>query len=397
VNHTSFQTHPGWVPAGPGTPHGGGNAEPWAGHWEKKSSHLTERVSHQNRSPGATFRALDLLLESARGMRVRFVLAALGCAPAGIAALKCAPAGAASRRAIMASAPAAAFFTSALLPLAPAAAGTDLSADLLARLDEPVIKSPGFTPQAASAEPLYPQWLAGRWQCTQTLTSFTTPLGVQFIGAAGRPLSEAEASAAQTRAQIGVPVSLELRWKPSDDGAVEDRAFNAKSRFDAFAGREVVRESRPCDSDPQAVACTFLDFKGPVSQKLLINSLRVARSENRIVASERASAWRSNPVPFLVYAVVSLLTSAPPSVAAVTRGIFARKLVQGDTRSFPPITTDSETIVELSSGGGPSTDLVRGRLRLSSYLQPLDPLFFEARGRSVSLSNYDLVLRRLPD
>jgi len=243
----------------------------------------------------------------------------------------------------------------------------DLSSELLARMDEPVIKSPSFTPQASSKEPLYPQWLVGRWQCTQTLTSFTTPLGVQFIGAAGRPLSEAEASAAQTRAQIGVPISLELRWKSSGDGAVEDRAFNAKSRFDAFAGRAVVKESRPCDTDPQAVACTFLDFKGPVSQKLLINGLRVAHSEGRVVASE------------------------------LTRGIFARKLIQGDTRSFPPITTDSETIIELNSGGGPSTDLVRGRLRLSSYLQPLDPLFFEARGRSVSLSNYDLVLRRLPE
>ena len=199
----------------------------------------------------------------------------------------CVPASAlsTSRRAVVVTAPAA--FASSTLPLP--AVGADVYDEISARLDSPILKSPSFTPQPASA-PLYPQWLAGRWQCTQTLTTFSTPLGVQFIGAAGRPLSEAEASAAQTRAQIGVPVSLELRWRVAGDGAVEDRAFNAKSRFDAFAGRAVVRESRPCDTDPQAVACTFLDFKGPVSQKLLINRLSVARSESQVTASERASA-----------------------------------------------------------------------------------------------------------
>jgi hypothetical protein len=39
----------------------------WARPLKKKSSHFTQRVSHQNRSPRRDFRALDLLLESARG------------------------------------------------------------------------------------------------------------------------------------------------------------------------------------------------------------------------------------------------------------------------------------------------------------------------------------------
>ena len=37
----------------------------WAWPLKKKSSHLTERVSHPNRSPRRDFRALDLLLERA--------------------------------------------------------------------------------------------------------------------------------------------------------------------------------------------------------------------------------------------------------------------------------------------------------------------------------------------
>ena len=76
--------------------------------------------------------------------------------------------------------------------------------------------------------------MVGRWRCEQTLTSFTTPLGVEFIGAPGRPLSEAEASAAQTRAQVGKPVALELRYDAVEGGAREDRAHNAQARLDAY-------------------------------------------------------------------------------------------------------------------------------------------------------------------
>ena len=67
MNHTSFQTHPGWVPAGPGTHTGCKERGVVGSALKKKSSHLTDRVSHQNRSPRCDFRALDLLLESARG------------------------------------------------------------------------------------------------------------------------------------------------------------------------------------------------------------------------------------------------------------------------------------------------------------------------------------------
>lgn len=285
---------------------------------------------------------------------------------------------ASSRRAVALAAPTALFSSAALpRPRSAEASEVDSFEELCSRIDDPVLKSPSFVPKSlASAQPLYPKWLAGRWLCTQTLTSFTTPLGVQFIGAPGRPISEAEASAAQTRAQLNMPVTLELRWLASGEGAIEDRAFNARSRFDAFAGRAVVKEASACDDNPQAIACTYLDFKGPVQQKLLVNALRVATPP-----------------------VVTEASSQQPVVVAseLTRGIFARKLVPGDTRSFPPITTDSETIVQLGwapAGGG---DELLGRLRLASYLQPLDPLFFEARGRSVSLSNYNLKLKRLSE
>ena len=77
-----------------------------------------------------------------------------------------------------------------------------------------------------------------------------------------------------------------------------------------------------------------------------------------------------------------------------TRQIFARRKVAGDTRNFPPITTDSEVIISLAPTGD---DSASGRLRLVEYLQPNDPLFFSASGRSVSISDYSLTLKRLPN
>ena len=137
--------------------------------------------------------------------------------------------------------------------------------------------------------------------------------------------------------------------------------------IDALRARSLALSGRP-------LACTLVNWKGPVTQKVLVNSARSAMSGDGGVPSD---------------SVV---------LSEFVRSIFARKLTPGDTRNFPPITTDTETVLELapsaSSTSAPS--VLVGRLRLISYLQPLDPLYFEAARRSVSLSDYDLVLKRLP-
>ena len=44
-----------------------------------------------------------------------------------------------------------------------------------------------------------------------------------------------------------------------------------------------------------------------------------------------------------------------------------------------------------------SPAVLRGQLRLISYLQPYDPLYFAAGRKSVSISDYQLTLRRVAD
>lgn len=263
----------------------------------------------------------------------------------------------------------AALLLPALRPLPSNAGGN--SAQLAARLDAPQLKSPGVAP--VPSDTALPAWVAGRWQCTQTLESFRTPLGVQFIGAAGRPISEAEASAAQTRSQLGQPIQLELRFEAVPAGALEDRAFNTVSRLDAFAGRRVTRSAGPCvqAGGIGVAACTQVEFRGPVSQQVNVNSKRLELSEDgrSVVVSE------------------------------FIRSIFARLRAPGDNRNFPPITTDQETIYQLeraSASDAEPPSVLLGRLRIASFLQPLDPLYFEAAQRAVSISDYRLELRRLP-
>ena len=183
------------------------------------------------------------------------------------------------------------------------------------------------------------------------------------------------ASAAETRKQIGQPVKLELRYDAvNGGGSIEDRPFNARSRLDAFAGRPVVRGARTCAEagvDSPGLSCTFVEFTGPVNQKQIVNSVRISTAPSD--ESGAAGAFVSSDS---------------------TRQIFARRKVQGDTRNFPPITTDSEVLISLSPTG-PQQDTATGRLRLVEYLQPNDPLYFQAAGRSVSISDYSLTLTRL--
>ena len=85
----------------------------------------------------------------------------------------------------------------------------------------PVCASPScrrWARSPAGAEPPLPAWMVGAGGTEQTLTSFTTPLGVEFIGAPGRPLG-GRGQRGATRTQVGKPVALELRYDAVEGGA----------------------------------------------------------------------------------------------------------------------------------------------------------------------------------
>ena len=72
-----------------------------------------------------------------------------------------------------------------------------------------------------------------------------------------------------------------------------------------------------------------------------------------------------------------------------TRTLFART----DRSDAPYVVADSEVITQLRLAGGPE-EVVIGRVRLADYLSPNDALFFDAKKRAVSISDYDIRLTR---
>jgi len=127
------------------------------------------------------------------------------------------------------------------------------------RLSMPVLQQPGvkqpslFGGQASFyADLFFPTWMQGEWQATSTLTGFEAPLGPKFLaGPSGSRLDVAEATIRQQQSKIGSSIGpYPLKWlsihPPFSNSAdskktyvVEDRAFNTKSRLNAFAGRTV--------------------------------------------------------------------------------------------------------------------------------------------------------------
>ena len=212
----------------------------------------------------------------------------------------------------------------------------------------------------------YPDWMAGTWDVEQTLKRAEAPLGLKFIGGPRGDLAIAQKSLDEQRSRIGQPQKLKLRFVRTKFGVVEDRLYNTRSRLDAFAGKAVVSSVEYAETggnnrrgnvvlggsadDPLITTVTY--YKGPAAQKVF----SVARTTE---ASD--DLWRASEA---------------------TRSIFALT----NTNAAPPITTDSEILTELRRTG----DAVVGRLRLVDYMNPQDPLYFDARRKAVSIADYDV-------
>lgn len=251
------------------------------------------------------------------------------------------------------------------------------SASLIAdRLDSDIITTPSITAGSKNSghENLYfPDWLEGDWDATQTLMSTKAPLGLKYIGGPSGDTEIARKTMDEQAKRIGEAVRLKLRFVSTKWGVVEDRAFNLRSRIDAFAGKQVVasvnyadvRESNResvlkaggAESDP--LTTTLVYFKGPAAQKQFI----ISYGSNALEEDEWAGYELQR------------------SIFALTNNSIA-----------PPVTTDTEAIYKFKRL---TSDTVEGQLRLAAYLNPQnDKLFFETKSRAVSLTDYTLTLRR---
>ncbi|CAK0814553.1 unnamed protein product [Prorocentrum cordatum] len=212
---------------------------------------------------------------------------------------------------------------------------------------------------------IYPDWVEGRWQIQQTLAKYSAPLGKKFLGAT------ADKTLAEKQQQLCKPVTFELRYVRTARGdLVEDRAFNLKSRLNALAGKQVVKEvtyaeipsygpTKQSDGsdDPQLAA--VVQFEGGISQKQFITRFVTERGDE-------GNVFR---------ALVS------------QRVIFA-------TGSGTVVSADEEAITSLRRK--PDGSIV-GRLRSVGYLNPKDELYFDAANRAVAIADYSMKLTAIVD
>ena len=219
--------------------------------------------------------------------------------------------------------------------------------------------------------------MEGEWDATQTLVSTKAPLGMKFIGGPQGSIDVAQRVMNDQTKRLNEPVNLKLRFVRTNMGIVEDRAFNLKSRLDSFAGKSVVasvnyanvQESNRAsvlaagglESDP--LMTTLVYFKGPAAQKTFVISF----GQDPTNDESRSDTWSGYELDRSIFALTNQSTA-------------------------PPVTTDTEVIYSFKRIG---EDRVEGRLRLAGYLNPQsDQLYFEAKNRAVSLTDYTIVLNR---
>ena len=215
--------------------------------------------------------------------------------------------------------------------------------------------------------------MEGTWDVSQTLISAKAPLGMKFVGGPNGSIDIARKTMEEQTARLNETVNLRLRFANSNFGVVEDRAYNARSRLDSYAGRSVVasvsyadvRESNRASvlaaggSETDPLATTMVYFKGPAAQKTFV----ISHGQD-----PPPDDGRDDDVWWSGY--------------ELDRSIFALT----NQNTAPPVTTDTEAIYLFKRIGD---DRVEGRLRLAGYLNPqADQLYFEAR------NNYTLFLTR---
>jgi hypothetical protein len=234
---------------------------------------------------------------------------------------------------------------------------------------------------------LFPPYLLGTWDVTQTLQSVQAPLGLQYLGGPQGNLDIAKQSMMETEKLIHQPVQFKLRFVPTVAAtsgstlAVEDRIYNTIQRLNAYAGRPVVASvdyrdtiqsnraailKQPGGTNDTPLATTLIRYKGPAIQKIFVTSHHTGIPPSQ---PQLSTPWYGYECQRSIFALTNQSTA-------------------------PPITTDTESIWKLDPQE--SSDLLLGQLRILAYLVPSqDQLYFQARKRAVSIQDYSVEMRRI--
>ena len=259
-------------------------------------------------------------------------------------------------------------------------------------LQQPTIGKTTYT-SVGNDMTVYPSFMEGTWDVTQTLMNVETPIGLQYAGGPNGVLEIATKSIQESKSQIGKPVRLQLRYVPcqpktstniknpspsfwtsttsttttSNDNnnnalppiILEDRLYNTRQRLNQFAGTTVVANVQYADTqssnqktmnelfyvDPPTITIgttptsettvplttTLTYFKGPAAQKVFVLGHHDVTSIPKQTPDVKDLCASSSSLPTW-------------TGYEYQRSIFA--LTNGSTA--PPITTDTELIYQFT-------------------------------------------------
>mmetsp|Transcript_7017 Transcript_7017/g.11933 ORF Transcript_7017/g.11933 Transcript_7017/m.11933 type:complete len:421 (+) Transcript_7017:308-1570(+) len=223
---------------------------------------------------------------------------------------------------------------------------------------------------------LNPRWLFGEWAVASTFTKFRAPLGDRFVGAgllaaAQAPVDQGGLGSTlqfQARFYSTLPDTLSNQFKfavgmlPSD-AIIADRAFNLEQATDAALGYA------------GAVANISYDTRAP--DKLTVEYARLSPD------------MRPLPPRLSEIYILNSQSEAPSEDTFITSELFRQVSTGGQSVAVQ----DYEVLTSFTQV---QPGVVTARQRTVMYLQPNDPLFFQAFGRATAVSDYQLSLTRAP-
>jgi hypothetical protein len=291
---------------------------------------------------------------------------------------------------------------------------------------------------------VYPYYMAGTWNVTQTLINVETPLGLQYAGGPNGIIDIARKSIQESQLQIGKPVNLQLRYIPcrplknsdqrinqnpqtatttttdNDDDdentvaviVLEDRLYNTRQRLNQFAGTNVVAnvqyadtqasnqktmnalyECRPSITSTSSTSktdhvvpltTTLTYFKGPAAQKVFVLGHHDARTAvTSLTSSILPTTWTGYEYQRSIFALTN--ESTAPPITTDTELIF----------QFTPIQIDDTTTSTSTSTNNDNIHHIRGKLRIAGYLNPNDKYYFDVQNRAVTIQDYRLDMKRI--
>eukprot|EP01024_Parvocaulis_polyphysoides_P020164 TRINITY_DN19322_c1_g2_i1.p1 TRINITY_DN19322_c1_g2~~TRINITY_DN19322_c1_g2_i1.p1 ORF type:complete len:334 (-),score=41.60 TRINITY_DN19322_c1_g2_i1:29-1030(-) len=215
----------------------------------------------------------------------------------------------------------------------------------------------------------YPEWFQGQWESSAKLIDVKFPLGMKYISRSTPGVTQASIAAALPDVGAGqdniVKYTTSFYYSPQEGGTVADRIQNIKQLMENFLKDKVTQVT--VDYDP---------IKNPTRLAVRYNTKRKNRDEEsfdyrkaEIFINARKS-FKCGANEFGSYELYRQVNQAK------NQGYIGDYLVSNFYR------LENENQIQIQQ-------------KVSAFLQPQDPLFFEVGDRAVAEYSYSINMQRI--